>query len=129
MRTFAIIKSPKLSPSGKVRIVYKTRTDSPKKAARRYAKSICRPRAKKAKSPYCKYHVHVLDMNKIHSPKPLVRKYDVITYKFPKVRPVDIGSVIIPTKARWTVKYNTSFRLPPNFNMTNTQRSNWSFTH
>ena len=122
-RNFAIIQSPKLSGTGKIKILYKTRTDSPKKAARRYAKSLCKPQAKSAKSRYCKYVVHVLDMNKMSQANPLVRKYDVTTYKFSKIKHLDIGGgVVIPRKFKWTVRYNTSFRLPMSVQITNSRR-------
>ena len=113
-RTFAVIKSPKVSGKGKVIVLYKTRTDSPKKAARRYARHICNLRKKQSKSAWCKYKVHVLDMSKCDSPgvDPLVRVYQVTTQKFDRVRPVDIGSMVIPTKSKRTVRYESSLRLP-----------------
>tara|TARA_Y100000389_G_C17378326_1_gene472906 strand:+ start:679 stop:870 length:192 start_codon:yes stop_codon:yes gene_type:complete len=42
----------------------------------------------------------------------LIRVYEVYTYKFAKVKPVDIGGVVIPTKAKRTVRYKSSWRLP-----------------
>lgn len=112
-RTFAVIRSPKVSGKGKVVVLYKTHTNSPKKAARRYARHICNIRAKKSQSAWCKYKVHVLDMSKleIHGVKPLVRVYDVTTQKFERVRKVDIGSMVIPVKAKRTVRFVESLRL------------------
>ena len=113
-RTFAVIQSPKVSGENRVTILYKTRTDSPKKAARRYARHICNKNTKQGKSSYCKYVVHVLDMakHKTSDIGALIRVYEVSTYKFAKVKPVDIGGVIIPTKAKRTVRYKSSWRLP-----------------
>lgn len=137
-RKYAIIRSPGLSGGrGKVSIMYTTHTrGGHRKAAHNFSKSTCTRRrngrkvsgsVRKAKSPYCRYKVFVVDYNKLMSQGAgtLVRVYEVQRYKFPKTRPLDIGSVIIPTKAKQKVRYNSSYRLPARVSFTRSYGLSW----